>query len=495
MRKLKPLEEDSELKNKNEPSSELIVDSKNEQLLIGQALNDKKCLSLLVSNINWKNFLILNHQVLVWCLNKAFDENLEISDDVFDVLRIKFPGKSKVTGGYKYIKNLRESYSGDIVVSSYGVHLQKLKIDFLKYKIANEYIVDLMKIVYNPMKDIDDILQYSVRLDDLIRENYNIKIRGFQTMEEINECHDIEIKKRSKISGFVSTGFRWLDKSLTDGFAPGKITIIGGRPGSAKSAFVANSMVRLSNKIPNPIPSALFALEMDTISMVDRMNAIQTDIPLIKLIKERNNLSREEKKAERTVKERRSKKPIYICDDVRKSLTEIKRELRILKEKNNVKVCFIDLFMKLKKISYTGNKSTADQYTEMLNEVQRIARELDIHIVLVVQIGRKVESRIDKRPVISDLKDSGAYEEVADNIFLFYREAYYLQRDIGHQFDFDILEIIIGKQRQGQTGTVYAKFKGEITKIQNSTPAELNAFKGKLESIKGKNKKKRNFSN
>jgi len=277
---------------------------------------------------------------------------------------------------------------------------------------------------------------------------------------------------------------------LTDGFAQGRVTILAGRPGMAKSTFVANSMVRLSNR-KHPVATALFALEMDGVSMVDRMNAIETDIDLKRLIKDRVSLTNTELKAETDAKKRREKKPIYICDDVRKSLIDVKREVKALREKYGVKVVYIDLFMKLKKMYGTGNKSTADQYTEMLNEVQRIARELHVHICLVVQIGRKVEARTDKRPTISDLKDSGAYEEIADNIFLFYREAYYMTKSADEEFESDILEIIIGKQRQGTTGTVKALFNGATTKIQKAHEEDIEAFDKMIANLKPQQKGKR----
>ena len=468
-----------------EPTDELIVDVKNEQLILGTSLSNEIALGNLVTNTHYDDFLIDNHRVIAWCLNQIYDQNLKVTDDVFDILRSKYPGKSKATGGFRYINELRTTYTEECPEPTYTKHLWKLKTDAVKHKIATDYLTNLTKAIYNPQADLSDILETNEELEILLRKNHELQNKGFQTMEEINKAHDEEIKRRNQPNSFTSTGFRWIDEFLTDGFAPGKVTVIGGRPGMGKSAFVGNSMGRLANHYPKPIPNALFALEMDAISQIDRLNAIQTGIQLQKLIKDRFELTDDEKKAESRVKSRREKLPIYIDDGVRKTLGDIKRESKKVIERYGVRVIFIDLFMKLQTMKSTKGKSTADQYTAMLNEVQRIARELNVHFVLVVQIGRKAEARTDKRPVISDLKDAGAYEEIADNIFLFYREGYYAQKDVDIDLEFDIMEIIIGKQRQGMTGTIYAIFEGPTTRISKATDSDLKKFREEMERVKG----------
>jgi len=435
----------------------------------------------------WEDFQADNHRVIAWCLHEIYYQNLKATDDVFDVLRVKFTGGKTATGGYEYIHNLRTTYGDQIDEPTYNVHLHKLRTDAVKRKVLDSYIVQLSRLVYKPSSSISDIAELGSEIETYLKGTADGNRRGFLAMSEVNLLHDEAVKDRSNAGGsFCSTGFQWLDEFLTDGYAAGKVTIAAGRPGMGKSAFVVNSMIRLANKFKNPTGSALFALEMDTVSTLDRMNAIETDIPLKKLIKDRRELTPEELELERSAKRRRAKKNIYICDDVRKSLADVKRELRAVKERYGIKVCFIDLFMKLQKPQGSGGRSTADQYTEMLNEAQRIARELQIHLVLVVQIGRKAEARTDKRPQISDLKDSGAYEEIADNILLFYRDAYYLQKALGNaELKVDIMEIIIGKQRQGETGTLLAKYTGHTTKIGRAREEDIRIFKEQMESLKG----------
>lgn len=119
----------------------------------------------------------------------------------------------------------------------------------------------------------------------------------------------------------------------------------------------------------------------------------------------------------------------------------------------------------------------------MLNEIQRIARENGQHFVVVVQISRKVEERADKRPTLADLKDSGGFEEVADLILFFYRDAYYVSKNVEDDFEFDVIEINIAKQRQGKTGIVKAMFSGPTTKIKKLNPEDEALFQNRLKEL------------
>lgn len=482
----------SESKNTDtrEEVDDYLTDVKNEQLVLGQALNNKICLNTFVSSLNYEDFIVENHKVIAFCIEKATHDGVQITDDVFDVYRYDYPSSEKATGGLSYISKLRKGYSEKLTSKSYLVFVNKLKSDAVKFKIQGNYIKRLMRLARDPSTSLEELNQVTTEIEGMIVGAGESDKTGFKTMKEVNKAHNDEIERRKNKDLKGSTGFSFLDEYLTNPFASGEVTIVAGRPGAGKSTFVVNSMMRLANKRA-PIPSALFALEMDAVSTLDRLNAIETDIPLKTLIGEREKLTPEELKREDRAKDKRESKPIYICDDVRMSMSQLRRHIKRLVEDHGVRVVFIDLFMKLQKPKGMNNKSTTDQYTEMLNEIQRYARELGVHIVCVVQIGRKAEARNDKRPVMSDLKDSGAFEEIADLILLFYREAYYLTKDVADDFSTDIMEIIIAKQRQGATGTVKAVFKGETTKIKKANQEDLDDFDRMVAALKPKETKEK----
>lgn len=476
----------------NEPSNEVSIDVKNEQLILGHVLNNKNLIDVFLHHCEPDDFLIDHHKVIAWCIRKMSDDVVTVSLDLFDIYKNKCHYKSKNYGGFDYVLKLSKTFYDDIEKSSYVEHLKKLKSDSVKSNILQNYVKDLMKMVHDPRSDLKQISDLGSSFETYFKGVVDNR-RGVQNMVDVNKRHDEEINRRVLDKNFLSTGFRDLDEILTDGFASGKVTVVAGRPSMGKSAFVANSISRMANHFRNPIGSVLFAMEMDSVAMVDRLNSIESDIPLTKLIKDRNDLSDIELDIESRVKSRREKKPIYICDDVRKTIYDIKNDIKKLIDQDpRVKVCFIDLFMKIQKTKNLQGKSTADQYTELLNECQRIARELNVHMVLVVQIGRKVESRDDKRPNMSDLKDSGGYEEIADNIFLFYRDIYYVKKDLTDKFSEDIMEIIVAKQRGGNCGVVKCKYIGSNTKIKTATQMDIKKFEDdmvKYQSVETDSKK------
>lgn len=485
--------EKSEVKHsqnvRNDDDDDFMFDVKNEQLILGQALSSDVCLAVFSEYAVYDDFLVGNHKVIAFCILKAVDEGVQTTDDIFDIYRYDYEGGEKTTGGLSYISNLRKTYNDSLTNNSYLVHIRKLKSDNAKHKIQRTHIKRLMRVVNDPSSSLEDILTVSSNIEKTVSENDTMINRGFLTMAEVNVRHDLEVKQRGKDT-FGSCGFRFVDDHLTEGFSPGRVSVVAGRPGAGKSSFVNNAMVRLGNK---GIPNGLLAMEMDSVSTVDRMNAIETDIPLRKLIRDRHLLTPDELQLERSVKKRREGKPIYICDDVTKTLQDVKRELKKMVDKYGIRVCFIDLFMKLKKPKGMNNKSTTDQYTDMLNEIQRMSREVNVHVCVVVQIGRKVEARNDKRPVISDLKDSGAFEEVADLIILLYREAYYMSKNVEDDFESDVVEINIAKQRQGGTGVVKALFIGATTKIRKCIGSDISKFEKMVDNIKPKNKEKKKY--
>ena len=216
------------------------------------------------------------------------------------------------------------------------------------------------------------------------------------------------------------------------------------------SALVANILLRLGLL---GIPVAIFNFEMDCISMYDRMIAVRANIPITRLIRQREQMSPDEKARELKAKDELKKLPIYFYTASTQTMSGIQRDIRILKEKYGVKVIAYDLFDKIR-FNYSGNRSTADIMNESLKLIQGMGRDFDIHQILVVQIGRSAEKRKNKRPKLSELKDAGGFEERADNVFFLYRPSYYNNPEEEEEGSTSVdqsedIEVIIAKQRQG----------------------------------------------
>lgn len=369
----------------------------------------------------------------------------------------------------KYLNSLRSSFTEEHSNKAFKTFIDKLNKDYHKKVVRDRYLVDLNNSLLDPVSSIDEVKSKIEAISRSVADYDDLMDDGFKSLSDIDDKYSDELFRREEGTSFISTGFKDLDTQLTMGFSTKCVSIVAGRPGMAKSALIANFMYRMGKR---SIPNALVALEMNSTSMYDRLLSIDSGVELERLLKYYKTLDEEEKKSIIESRKRLASLPIYIDDTPSQDLIKLESRLRSLIEEKGVRTVFIDLYMKLKKPNGSRNRSTADIYTEMLNATQLIAKELDIHICLVVQIGRRAENRgTNKRPMLSDLKDSGAYEEIADLVMLLYRDSYYKRGDgdndkLSLASSKDILEVHIAKQRQGeQNAIVKFEFIGETTKI------------------------------
>ena len=440
-----PIEEQKK-GEKKEVKRIIPIDQNNEQFLLGHALNDKLLLERLLSEAQHDTFLYVNHKVLVECMSYLHTRNLDVTLDSIETVKKKFDRGLSVK--LKYLGELKATFNENVTEENYKFHIAKLKDDKVKDTLTMLSLPELGKMLINPKVGVDEIIQELSKLMDNIEDSYVDGDFKFVDMREVNEKHTEELKKREEGTVFGTTGYEKLDKLLTDGFSRKKLSIIAGRTGMGKSALLANIFLRLGLL---GIPVGCFNFEMDDISMYDRMVAIKANIPLLKIIKERELLTKDEQIRENEAKEEISKLPIYFYTASTQTLEGIKRDLRLLRDRYNVHLIGYDLFDKIK-FRFGGGRSTADVLNDALKQIQGFGRDLDIHQILIVQIGRSAEKRKNKRPKLSELKDAGGYEERSDNIFFLYRPSYYQNAEDDKEIEIntmDELEIIVAKQRQG----------------------------------------------
>lgn len=444
------------------------IDQNNEQYLLGNALSDPRVAELL-QDVDHESFLFVNHRALCQSIQYIMAEGLQLSVDTVDAVRQKFKYGDKLT--LQYVGELGAIFKGGVGAEDYSFHIKKLKNDKVKDRLAVELLPRLIKEMVNPRMGVDQILGKLSECRDYVEDNHIEGEFRFSTAKSVDAEHDVQIREREADTVFKTTGYKRLDGVLTDGYGPKKITLVAGRPGMAKSALIANSFLRLGRL---GIPCAIYNFEMDRVSMYDRMVAILSEVPLMRIIKDRKSMNDDERRREREAKEELKHLPIFFYRFSTQSINGLRRELRLLKDKHKVQVVAYDLF---KKMRFRGrsNASTADVLNEALDDIQAIGKELDMHQVLVVQIGRSAEKRKNKRPMLSELKDAGGFEEVADTILFLYRQAYYQQAaeidgmDIHSEMDVTIdeeLEVIIAKQRQGAMNKkVMLSFRPALTYI------------------------------
>ena len=273
-------------------------------------------------------------------------------------------------------------------------------------------------------------------------------------IDEIIRRTELLLNERRDIIG-IPTSFVEIDK-MTAGFQPGDLIIIAGRPGMGKTSFALNIALNVARTSNWPI--LIFSLEMSKEQLAQRMLSTLADVHLQNL--RTGRLSSAE--LSRLVKSINKFKtmPIYIDDTSSLTVMEIRSKSRRLKAKEGkLGLIVIDYLQLISPV--IPRESRNQELSEISRGLKSLAKELEVPVVALSQLSREVERRPDKRPMLSDLRESGAIEQEADLVMFLYREDYYFKdsKEPG------ITEVIIAKQRNGPTGTVKLKFLKEFTKF------------------------------
>lgn len=314
-----------------------------------------------------------------------------------------------------------------------------------------------------------NLLQVNKELENLLKNPEGFKVDDLEKLyrktfersieEEVEEAKDftdilddIIERKRKYEEGEpfieIDSGYNALNQ-FTNGFHRGELTILAARPGMGKTAFMLNMVIR---QIKNGEKVMVFSLEMSAKSLVERMVSMLSGVSLQKI--RRGNMNDEEfdyvMQAFDFLEE--AKDNLILIDKSNMTINEIKIEIR--KQKENVDVVYVDYLQLINASSQYNNKNV--EIGEVSRVAKVMARELDVAVVMLAQLSREVERRTNKKPVLSDLRDSGEIEQNADIVLFLYRPDYYTE--IGQEIKTEGTEIIIAKHRNGPTGSVNLYF-------------------------------------
>jgi replicative DNA helicase len=255
----------------------------------------------------------------------------------------------------------------------------------------------------------------------------------------------------------VPSGFPDIDK-MTNGFQGGELVIIGGRPSMGKSAFAVN--IAENAAVMYKVPVAIFSLEMSEFQLVHRMFASQSEVPLHRL--RNGGLHKEDWPRLISAAGVLSGAPIWIDDSPAPTVLEIRAKCRRLKAENNLGMVLIDYLQMIKPFGRAENR--VQEISQITRALKGLSKELNVPVVALSQLSRGVEQRSgsDKRPQLSDLRESGSVEQDADVVMFVFREEYYNRTDVSLKGKGTI---ILAKQRNGPTGDVEMTFMSEFTKF------------------------------
>ncbi|MPM73786.1 Replicative DNA helicase [bioreactor metagenome] len=346
------------------------------------------------------------------------------------------------------------------------------------------------------------IVEEKSLLRNLIQTATGIVTKGFEQGEEVQSILDdaersiLEVSEKRNRSGFLSiaevlnstienidqlaqnneeitglpTGYQGLDK-MTAGFQAEELIIIAARPAVGKTAFALNIAQNVGTKTDRAV--AIFSLEMGAESLVNRMLCAEGSIEASHL--RTGQLSEEEWSNLIVAMGSLSRANIYIDDTPGIKISEIRAKCRKLaQEKGNLGLILIDY---LQLIEGSGRENRQQEVSDISRQLKKLAKELKVPVIALSQLSRGVEQRQDKRPVLSDIRESGSIEQDADIVAFLYRDDYY-DRESGEdgeetepQND-NVIEVIIEKNRSGARGTVELLFIKEYNKFSSLSPRE-----------------------
>jgi replicative DNA helicase len=320
---------------------------------------------------------------------------------------------------------------------------------------------EIQERAFDEGSDVDDLLDFSERELLNIAEGHikkeTVKINNLikTAIEQIEEAG----KKEDSLSG-VPSGFTKLDR-LTSGWQKSDLVIIAARPSMGKTAFVL-SMAR-NMAVDHSRPVAVFSLEMSSIQLVNRLLIGETQLSSEK-IRTGNLENYEWEQLEYKIKDL-EESPIFVDDTPAISIFEFRAKCRRLKQKYDIQAVVIDYLQLM-----TGSKDSGSREQEVSNisrSLKSVAKELDIPVIALSQLNRSVEMRSgNKRPQLSDLRESGAIEQDADLVIFIHRPEYYgLDVDEEGNSLKGIAEIIVAKHRNGAVGDIHLKFIREYAKF------------------------------
>lgn len=298
-------------------------------------------------------------------------------------------------------------------------------------------------------------------------------------------------KNKNKISG-ISTGFVDLDE-LLGGFQNSDLVILAGRPAMGKTAITTNLALNCCNKIAEEMAKqnieeskkkfavGLFSLEMSADQLASRMISTISGVSTTKV--RTGHIDEEEFFSVLDASKKLQDMPLFIDDTPSLSISALRTRARRLKRKHNLRLLFID-YLQLIRANVGGSReyNRVQEISEITQSLKALAKELNIPVIALSQLSRAVEQREDKRPLLSDLRESGSIEQDADIVAFIYREEYYLMRkkpkegtDAYSKWQQDmsnvsnITELIISKHRNGPVGEVKLYFEPSLTKFVNYT--------------------------
>lgn len=430
-----------------------------EEAVLGALMLEKNALSEVIDILTPDSFYKESHQKIFEAIANLFQKTSPI-DLLTVTAELRQMGVLELVGGAYYITQLT-----DRVVSAANIEFHA-RIISQKY-IQRELIrvsTEIINSAYEETTDIFDLLDHAEKsLFDIAQNNLR---RDSRKMDDImrEAITSLELlKDRTEGLTGIPSGLTALDR-MTSGWQPSDLVIIAARPGMGKTAFVLS--VARNAAVDHEKPVAVFSLEMSSIQLVNRLISGETEIEQEKLRK--GELADHEWQQLHSRIDGLTEAPIIIDDTPALSVFEFRAKCRRLKAQYDIQMVVVD-YLQLMQGKVDGKSGNREQEIGSISRaLKSVAKELNIPVLALSQLSRAVESRPgnSKRPMLSDLRESGSIEQDADMVLFLYRPEYYgLVEDEEGKPTAGIGEVIIAKHRNGETGIIPLRFIGKYVKF------------------------------
>ena len=416
-----------------------------EKIILSSLLINLDAIEIVLRSVKIETFYFKNHQELYRAIVEMYKKKIPIDIITLNSF-LQDQGMLEKVGGTKVLIELTNYIPNLVYLEEYIslINDKFLRRSLIKvgYKIINSaYVTNL------PLETILNGLE--LEIFNLTNE---IKTQKIYTNAELLSNVFSELKQKSlnpSLSGLIS-GFYELD-SFTQGFQKSDLIIIAGRPSMGKTALALNIGL---NVIKNSgLPVLFFSLEMSKEQLIYRLITTETSISNMRL--KTGNLYKEDWLKLNGIIKNFSSLPFFIDDTPDPTIQDIKMKIKkVIFEQNQLGLVIID-YLQLMQNSKFKTENRSQELSQITRSLKNLAREFQVPIIALSQLSRSVENRTNKRPILSDLRESGSIEQDADVVLMLYRESYYSSNSSHNNNN---VQLIIAKQRNGPTGTVNLQF-------------------------------------
>ena len=423
-----------------------------EESVLGGVLLDMHALDRVVEVMGADDFYRGSHRRIFRAM-LTLSEKGEPIDLITLADTLKARGELQEIGGATYLAELADKVPSAANIAHYARIVREKAVLRSLINVCSEIVTRC----YNGEEDIERFLDEAERLIFDVSEK-RIRPSFFKMGDMIMDTIKLveKLYERKELVTGVPTGFLDLDR-MTAGLQPSDLIIVAARPSVGKTAFVLNIAQYVTLHANTAV--GIFSMEMAKEQLVLRMLCSEARVDNAKV--RTGYLGERDFPRLAMAAGRLAEAPIYIDDTPAQNVLELRAKTRRLKREANIGLVIIDYLQLMRGLDAQENRT--QELSEISRSLKSLAKELNIPVVALSQLNRQVEQRADKRPVMSDIRESGSIEQDADVIMFIYRDEVYKP----DSQDEGVAEIIIGKQRNGPTGTVRLAFRKEYTRFDN----------------------------